>query len=69
MKEFRFRLIIIAAAIGLSIFLLFPTYKGCQDSQEISKILDQKRKEIKESNPDISAEELNDIIKENEDSI
>ncbi len=69
MKEFRFRLIIIVLAIGLSIYLLYPTFTDYQNSKEISKILEQKSKEIKESNPDISTEELNKTKEEIEDSI
>lgn len=56
-------------AIGLSVYLLYPTYEDYQNSKEISQILEQESKEIKESNPDISTEDLNERLEGIEDSI
>lgn len=69
MKEFRFRIIIVLAAIALSIYLLYPTYADYQNSQMISDILEKKSTEIKESNPGITTTELNKRLKVIEDSI
>lgn len=69
MKEFRFRIIIILAAIVLCVYLLFPTYQDYQNRNEIKKVLDSKREQIKESNADISKTELENILKVQEDSI
>ncbi|RPI66568.1 MAG: protein translocase subunit SecD, partial [Ignavibacteriales bacterium] len=69
MKEFRFRIIIILVAIGLSIYLLYPTYSDYQNSKEISEILDRKSEEIRQSNPDISTTNLNRRLSVIEDSI
>jgi preprotein translocase subunit SecD len=69
MKELRFRIIIIIAAIGLSIYLLYPTYIDYQNSNEISQIIDKRREEIKELNPDIRTDLLNSRLREIEDSI
>ena len=69
MKEFRFRIIIILGAIALSIYLLYPTYEDYQNSKEISQTLEKEKEIIKESNPDITTEDLNTRIKIIEDSI
>ncbi len=69
MKEFRFRLILIIAAIGLSIYLLYPTYIDSQNSKKISSVLEQKSKEYKAANPDISKDELDRRLRAVEDSI
>ena len=69
MKQFRFKIIIVLGAIALSLYLLYPTYKDYQNSKGISEILEQKKKEIKESEPNILTEELNKRIEAIEDSI
>ncbi|HKI79933.1 MAG TPA: protein translocase subunit SecD [Ignavibacteriaceae bacterium] len=69
MKEFRFTIIIILAAIGLSLYLLYPTYKNYKNEQGISKILDKRSEEITKSNPDISKDDLSKELRLVEDSI
>ncbi|HSW56555.1 MAG TPA: protein translocase subunit SecD [Ignavibacteriaceae bacterium] len=69
MKEFRFRLIIIAAAIALSIYLLFPTYLDFQNSSDIKESLQLKREQLKQSDPDLSKAQTDRLIRTVEDSI
>ena len=69
MKEFRFKIIIILGAIALSIYLLYPTYVDYQNSKEISQILEKKREEIKETDPEVTSETLKSRIRTVEDSI
>lgn len=47
MKDIKFRLIIIVAAIVLSVYLLYPTWKDYQNTKQISKTLEQKASKIK----------------------
>jgi SecD/SecF fusion protein len=69
MKEFRYRLIIIVAAIALSVYLLFPTYLDFQNSKDIKETLASFTKELKEKNPDITKSQLDNILRAKEDSI
>ncbi len=69
MKEFRFRLIIIVAAIALSVYLLFPTYLDFQNSKDIKEALASITKELKEKNPNITKSQLDNILRAKEDSI
>jgi SecD/SecF fusion protein len=69
MKEFRFRLIIIAAAIVLAVYLLYPTYLDYQNNKEIKKSLETYKEEIKKTDPTISKTELDKQLKTKEDSI
>ncbi len=69
MREFRFRLILIVAAIVLSIYLLYPTYVDYQNSGEIQETLQQKREQILTNNPDVNPTQLNKILQVTEDSI
>lgn len=69
MKEFRFRFILILAAIALCIYLLYPTYKDYQNNKEINSVLDQKREEIKSNNPDLTVAQIENNVRMIEDSI
>jgi SecD/SecF fusion protein len=69
MKEFRLRLIIIVAAIALSIYLLYPTYLDYQNSSDIKQTLASISKELKQENPDLSKSQIDKILKAKEDSI
>ena len=69
MKEFRFRLIIIIAAIVLCIYLLYPTYLDYQNSQELKQTLSSISEQIKAKNPDLTKSQLNSILRVKEDSI
>ncbi|MGD8305732.1 MAG: protein translocase subunit SecD [Ignavibacteria bacterium] len=69
MKEFRFRIILVLAAIVLAIYLLYPTYDDYQNTQDINKILDTKREEFLASNPDLTTSQLDNMVQVVEDSI
>lgn len=69
MKEFRFRIIVILAALALSIYLLYPTYEDYQYSKEISKELSAVEDSILQVQPKISETKLDDILEFKEESI
>ena len=69
MKEFRFRLIIIVAAIVLSIYLLYPTYLDFQNSSDIKETLELKRLQLLKENPDLTKTQINNLLRTTEDSI
>ncbi len=69
MKEFRLRLIIIVAAIALSIYLLYPTYLDYQNSSDIKQTLASISKQLKQENPDLSKTQIDKILRAKEDSI
>jgi preprotein translocase subunit SecD len=69
MKEFRFRLIIIAAAIALSIYLLYPTYLDYRNSSDIKQTLELKRDQLKQSDPDLPKVQIEKQVRAVEDSI
>ena len=69
MKEFRFRLILIVAAIALCVYLLLPTYQDWQNTKKINQTLDQKRTELEKNQPNINQSDLNSILRVTEDSI
>lgn len=69
MKEFRFKLIIIIAAIALSIYLLYPTYLDFQNNKDIKQTIETERGQLKKTNPDLSKTQVNNILRVKEDSI
>ncbi|MFN3872076.1 MAG: protein translocase subunit SecD [Ignavibacterium sp.] len=69
MKEYRFRIIIILAAIALSIYLLYPTFLDYQNNKHIQSVVEQKKQEILNQNPTISKSELEELLTIVEDSI
>jgi preprotein translocase subunit SecD len=69
MKEFRFRIIIVLSAIVLALYLLFPTYVDYQNSNDINKILEEKKQQFLAANPDITLSQLDNMLKVVEDSI
>jgi len=69
MKEFRVRLIVIAAAIVLSIYLLYPTYLDFQNSSDIKQSLELKREQLKKSSPELTKSQIDRVLITNEDSI
>lgn len=69
MKEYRFRIVLIVAAIALCVYLLYPTYSDHQNSNRIESILLQKSNELKKSNPKLSKTQLGKMLKGIEDSI
>lgn len=69
MKEFRYRFILILAAIVLSIYLLYPTFQDYQYSKEISSILEAERQELIQNNPDLTKVQIERELRMIEDSI
>ena len=69
MKEFRFRLIIIVAAIVLAVYLLYPTYLDYQNSKDIKQTLELKRQQLTKENPDITKSQIDKVLRATEDSI
>src|ERR1035437_1096515 len=69
MKEIRFRLAIIIAAIVFSIYLLYPTYVDYQKTKNLNKVLDSKKKELLNGNANIIPAQLDKKVKQIEDSI
>ncbi len=69
MKELRFRSILVAAAVALSLFLLYPTYQDINFSNQISKQINDIKENLKTQNPDLSTESLESILQFKEDSI
>ncbi len=69
MKEFRFRIILILLFTGLSFYLLYPTYQDYRNNKSISEILEKEKTQIKESNPDLTKDQLDLRTKVFEDSI
>lgn len=69
MKEYRSTIILILGAISLSLYLLFPTYKNYQNNKEIENIVHERRIELKESQPNLLKEEVDNELKLLEDSI
>ena len=69
MKELRFRIILIIAAIGLSLYLLYPTYQDYQNNKIVSAQLQSFQEAYKKSHPTIAKAELDDIVAAKKDSI
>ena len=69
MKEFRFRIIIVLAAIILAVYLIYPTYSDYQNSKEIKQKLELKKQELLKENKNLSKNQLEKILKETEDSL
>lgn len=69
MKEYRFRLIIILAAIVLSVYLLYPTYLDYQNSKDIQQTLDVVANQLKQNEPDLTQARLDEILSFKKDSI
>ena len=69
MKEFRFKIILIAAAVVLSVYLLYPTFQDYQNNKSLTAALESKRNEIQKLNPDLSKDQVNKMVTLVEDSI
>jgi preprotein translocase subunit SecD len=69
MKEFRFKIIIIAAAFALSIYLLYPTYSDYQNSKNISESIEKIADTLKASNTTMSEADIEAVLTAKEDSI
>ena len=69
MKEFRFRIVIVLAAIVLAVYLLLPTFFDYQNSQDIDKVLEQKKQDFLTTNPELTKSQLDKMLRVIEDSI
>lgn len=69
MKEFRFKIVIILAAIALAVYLLWPTYKDYSNTKEITKKISEQRELILTSQPEISKVDLQKKLTAIEDSL
>jgi SecD/SecF fusion protein len=69
MKEFRFRIIIVLAAIVLTVYLLLPTYNDYKNSQVINKEVAESKQELEKEHPNLSESEIDKMTKVVEDSI
>ena len=69
MKEFRFRIIIVLAAIVLAVYLLYPTFADYQNKKDINRILEEKKQEYLAADPDLSTSQLEKMLNVVEDSI
>ncbi|KAF0151834.1 MAG: preprotein translocase subunit SecD [Ignavibacteria bacterium] len=69
MKELRFRLILIFAFIGLSLYLLYPTFQDYQNSKNVSEALKPVEVKIKKNNPELTSSQIQDIVASKKDSI
>jgi len=69
MKEFRFRIVLVLAAIILAIYLLYPTYDDYQTNRDIDKVLESKKQELLTSDPELTRSQLDKLLKVVEDSI
>ena len=69
MKEFRFKLIIIIAAILFSVYLLYPTYLDYQNGKEIKQTLETDKEQLKKNDPNLSKTQIDNLLKVKEDSI
>ncbi|HQJ47012.1 MAG TPA: hypothetical protein PK195_10230 [Ignavibacteriaceae bacterium] len=69
MKEFRFKIIIVLAAVALSIYLLYPTYQDYQNTKFLTAALDSKRNELKKEFPNLPKDKIEQMVTLTEDSI
>ena len=69
MKEFRFRIAMVLGAIVLALYLLYPTYVDYQNSNDINKILEDKKQQFLTENPDLTLSQLDNMIRVVEDSL
>jgi len=69
MKEYRFRIIVIAAFVALSVYLLFPTYADYQNTKELHNTVSLIEDSIKVNDPSISKDKLEQRLLFVEDSI
>ena len=69
MKEIRFRLILVLAAIALSIYLLYPTFQDYLNTKEISEKVNKQKDYLKKENTAITKAELNKELQSFEDSL
>jgi preprotein translocase subunit SecD len=59
----------VLGAIVLALYLLYPTYVDYQNSNDINKILEEKRQQFLAANSDITLSQLDNMLKVIEDSL
>lgn len=69
MKEFRFKIILILAAVALSIYLLYPTYQDYQNTKKLTSEMNVEKTVLEKQDPTISKQQLNKQLTIFEDSI
>ena len=69
MKELRFRIILILLAIGISLYLLYPTYQAYQFQKKIDKTIANRIEQIKKEDPQITKLQIDNKTRAIEDSI
>lgn len=69
MKEYRFKIITIIAALALAVYLLLPTFKDYNNTKRINKLASEKQVEIKTTYPEITKSEFQKKLTAYEDSI
>lgn len=69
MKEFRFKTILILAAIALSIYLLYPTFQDYQNTKKLTSELEAERTALNKANPNFSKQQISKMVSIFEDSI
>lgn len=69
MKEFRFRFLMIIAFVGLSLYLLYPTYQDYSFNNEISDSIKNLRDSLSQSTPVLSEAEIKEVIDLKENSL
>ena len=63
MKEFTFRIVLIVAAIAISVFYLYPTYQDYQNQQELNQTLSVKRDSLRTAHPGMDADSLDRLLR------
>lgn len=69
MKEYRFKIIVIVAALALSVYLLYPTFQDYQNNKTLNAELQTKRTELKKQFPDYTSDKISQSLTLFEDSI
>jgi preprotein translocase subunit SecD len=69
MKELRFRIILILLAIGISLYLLYPTYQAYQFQKNIDRTVANRIEQIKKEDPQITKLQIDNKTRAIEDSI
>ncbi len=69
MREFRLRIFLIVLFVGVSLYLLYPTYADLQTTKSIEEEVSSYRETLLSANPEIEDAELEQLITLKEDSI
>ena len=59
----------VLGAIVLALYLLYPTYVDYQNSNDINKILEERKQQLLAVNPDLTLSQLDDMLRVVEDSL